>query len=96
MELNVFVTMLVLVSGLTTLTVEAIKASTDTKKPSLCAVIVAVILSALVGATYPILFNKGYDIKYFVMCCWLVILSAISSQVGYDKIKILLSEVFGA
>ena len=95
MDLHVFVTMLVLVSTLTTLSVEAIKNATDTKKPAVIAIVMAIVLSVLVGGTYPILFGVPYTIQYAVMILWLVILSAICSQVGYDKVKKALEEALG-
>lgn len=93
MTISEFTTMLMLISGLTTLFVEGIKDMAQIKAPNVCAIIVSAVLSILVAATYALTAGVTVTITYIIMTVWLIILGALCAMVGYDKVIQLLSQI---
>lgn len=90
MSLEIFLTLLLTVSILTGLTVEAIKETLkELEKPykaNILAGLVAVVLSLLVMAGYIVLIDATVNSKMAVYLIALVLLSWLSAMVGYDKV----------
>ena len=90
MNLEIFLTLLLTVSILTGLTVEAIKeVLKELERPykaNILAGLVAVVLSALVMAGYVTLVGAVINSKMVVYLIALVLLSWLSAMVGYDKV----------
>lgn len=90
MNLEIFLTLLLAVSILTGLTVEAIKeVLKELERPykaNILAGLVAVVLSVLVMAGYVTLVDAVINSKMAVYLIALVLLSWLSAMVGYDKV----------
>lgn len=90
MNLEIFLTLLLAVSILTGLTVEAIKeVLKELERPykaNILAGLVAVALSVLVMAGYVTLVDAVINSKMAVYLIALVLLSWLSAMVGYDKV----------
>ena len=86
MTVTVFTTMLMIVSTLTSLTTEAIKKATETKQPNLVALVTSAVISILVSLTYCIMTGAELTPQFIVTCVWLLLLSALTSMCGYDKV----------
>lgn len=86
---------LAIISGLTSLTVEAIKKLLGDRKYSsnLLAAIVAVILTVAVSAGYMIYYDMAFTPQIVVIVIALTFLSFLSATVGYDKIKQLIEQL---
>lgn len=86
MTVTVFTTMLMLISALTSLFTEGIKKVVNVKNPNIVAICVSIVLTVLVGVTYPILSETSYTMQYIVSMCWECILASLCAMVGYDKV----------
>ena len=86
---------LAIISGLTSLTVEAIKKILGDKKYSsnLLAAIVAVILTVAVSAGYLVYFSIPLTPQIVVIIIALVFLAFLASTVGYDKVVQLFKQI---
>lgn len=81
---------LIVTSGVTALIVEAIKKLTSDKKNfsyNLMALIVALIVSICYDIGYVILNDVVVDNKVIVRAIVVVVFTALSAEVGYDKVK---------
>lgn len=99
MTLDVFLILLLAVSSLTALFTEAIKKLMDetgkTYHPNLIAGAVAVVLSVAIDAAYVITTETVLNDKLAVYLIALVLLSWLSSMLGYDKIKQTIMQIKG-
>ena len=93
MTMNVFLTLLLAVSILTGLVVEALKKFFDKKlgdektySSNMLAGITAIVLSIIVGVFYCILANVAFSANIIIYLIALMLLSWLSSMVGYDKV----------
>lgn len=86
MTVATFTTILMIISSLTSLFTEGIKNVTDVKAPNVVAIVVSIVLSVLVGISYPIIYKVGIDTQYIVLMVWECILASLCSMVGYDKV----------
>lgn len=91
MTFETFLILLLITSSFTALVVEAIKKVMDeankTYRANLLAGAVSVVVSVAVGAGYIILTETVINDKLAVYLIALVLLSWLSSMLGYDKIK---------
>lgn len=88
---------LALISGLTTLTVEAIKKLLNDKQiqysSNLLAAIVAVILTLCVSVAYVLYFAVPLSIQVIISVVALIYLSFLCATIGFDKIKQLIEQI---
>ena len=88
---------LALISGLTTLTVEAIKKLLNDKQvqysSNLLAAIVAVILTLCVSVAYVLYFAVPLSIQVIISVIALIYLSFLCATIGFDKIKQLIEQI---
>ena len=88
---------LALISGLTTLTVEAIKKLLNDKQvqysSNLLAAIVAVILTLCVSVAYVLYFAVPLSVQVIISVIALIYLSFLCSTIGFDKIKQLIEQM---
>ena len=88
---------LALISGLTTLTVEAIKKLLNDKQvqssSTLLAAIVAVILTLCVSVAYVLYFAVPLSIQVVISVIALIYLSFLCATIGFDKIKQLIEQM---
>lgn len=99
MELNVFLILLLAVSLLTGLVTEGIKKPMDEAgrvyRSNLIAGAVAIILSVAIDAAYVIITETALNDKLAVYLIALVLLSWLSSMLGYDKVKQTILQIKG-
>lgn len=97
MNSGFLISALAIISGLTSLTVEAIKKLLGDRKYSsnLLAAIVAVVLTVAVSAGYMIYFDMALTPQIAVTVAALTFLSFLSATVGYDKIVQLFKQIGG-
>lgn len=99
MSLEVFLTMLTIVSVFTSLFTEGIKNVMEEKKkryaPNIIAGIVAIVLSLAVSIGYLILYDVVLTAKYIVVMVALVALAWLAAMVGYDKVIQALVQIRG-
>lgn len=99
MELNVFLILLLAVSLLTGLVTEGIKKLMDEAgrvyRSNLIAGAVAIILSVAIDAAYVIITETALNDKLAVYLIALVLLSWLSSMLGYDKVKQTILQIKG-
>ena len=95
MNSGFLISALAIISGLTSLTVEAIKKLLGDRKYSsnLLAAIVAVVLTVAVSAGYMIYFDMALTPQIAVTVVAMTFLSFLSATVGYDKVKGLLEQL---
>ncbi len=95
MSSGFLISALAIISGLTSLTVEAIKKILGDKKYSsnLLAAIVAVILTVAVSAGYLVYFSIPLTPQIVVIIIALVFLAFLASTVGYDKVVQLFKQI---
>lgn len=95
MSSGFLISALAIISGLTSLTVEAIKKILDDRKYSsnLLAAIVAVILTVAVSAGYLVYFSIPLTSQIVVIIIALVFLAFLASTVGYDKVVQLFKQI---
>lgn len=95
MSSGFLISALAIISGLTSLTVEAIKKLLGDRKYSsnLLAAIVAVILTVAVSAGYMIYFDMALTPQIAVIVVAMTFLSFLASTVGFDKIKQLIEQL---
>lgn len=90
MSLHVFLVLLLMVSSLTSLTVEGIKKLLDESGRSyysnLLAGMTAIVLSFCVGIGYEIFIRAGVTGQEILYLIALIFLSWLCSMVGYDKV----------
>ncbi len=90
MNLQMFLTLLLLVSALTVLTVEGIKKllneSGRSYHSNLLAGMTAIVLSFCVGIGYEIFIRAGVTGQEILYLIALIFLSWLCSMVGYDKV----------
>ena len=89
MTWKVFLTLLLVISTLTSLVVEALKKfiGEDKKYSSnLLAGIVAIVLSVVIGICYCIFFEIAFNSQIIIYIIALVLLSWLCSMLGYDKV----------
>lgn len=90
MTFETFLLLLMIVSVLTGLFTEAVKKLLDelnkSYKSNMLAGIVAAVLSAAIGTGYVILMETQINAKLAVILIALILLSWLSSMVGYDKV----------
>ena len=89
MTWKVFLTLLLVISTLTSLVVEALKKfiGEDKKYSSnLLAGIVAIVLSVVIGICYCIFFKIAFSSQIIIYIIALVLLSWLCSMLGYDKV----------
>lgn len=86
MTVATFTTILMIISSLTSLFTEGIKTLKEVKSPNVVAIVVSIVLSVLVGISYPIIYKVGIDTQYIVLMVWECILASLCSMVGYDKV----------
>lgn len=88
---------LALTSGLTTLTVEAIKKLLNDKQiaysSNLLAAIVAVILTLCVSVAYVLYFAVPLNVQVIISVIALIYLSFLCATIGFDKIKQLIEQM---
>lgn len=88
---------LALISGLTTLTVEAIKKLLDDRQiaysSNLLAAIVAVVLTLCVSIAYVLYFAVPMSIQVAISVIALIYLSFLCATIGFDKIKQLIDQM---
>ena len=88
---------LALISGLTTLTVEAIKKLLNDKQvqysSNLLAAIVAVILTLCVSVAYVLYFAVPLSVQVIISVIALIYLSFLCATIGFDKIKQLIEQI---
>lgn len=88
---------LALISGLTTLTVEAIKKLLNDKQiqysSNLLAAIVAVILTLCVSVAYVLYFAVPLNVQVVISVIALIYLSFLCATIGFDKIKQLIEQM---
>lgn len=95
MTVAVFTTILMLVSGLTSLFTEGIKKLFNAKAPNVIALIVSAVLSVLVCLTYAVIEEAVINLPFCLLTMWEIILSALCSMVGFDKVSQLLKQIGG-
>lgn len=95
MSSGFLISALAIISGLTSLTVEAIKKLIGERKYSanLLAAIVAVILTVAISAGYLVYYSISVTPQIIVIIIALVFLSFLASTVGFDKVKQLFSQL---
>ncbi len=95
MSSGFIISALAIISGLTSLTVEAIKKILGDRKYSsnLLAAIVAVILTVAVSAGYLVYFSIPLTPQIVVIIIALVFLAFLASTVGYDKVVQLFKQI---
>lgn len=95
MSSGFLISALAIISGLTSLTVEAIKKILGDRKYSsnLLAAIVAVILTVAVSAGYLVYFSIPLTSQIVVIIIALVFLAFLASTVGYDKVVQLFKQI---
>lgn len=95
MSSGFLISALAIISGLTSLTVEAIKKLMGERKYSanLLAAIVAVILTVAISAGYLVYYSISVTPQIIVIIIALVFLSFLASTVGFDKVKQLFSQL---
>ncbi|MBQ1297158.1 MAG: hypothetical protein IIY21_24145 [Clostridiales bacterium] len=95
MSSGFLISALAIISGLTSLTVEAIKKILGDRKYSsnLLAAIVAVILTVAVSAGYLVYFSIPLTPQIVVIIIALVFLAFLASTVGYDKVVQLFKQI---
>ena len=95
MSSGFLISALAIISGLTSLTVEAIKMILGDRKYSsnLLAAIVAVILTVAVSAGYLVYFSIPLTPQIVVIIIALVFLAFLASTVGYDKVVQLFKQI---
>ena len=93
MTMSVFLSLLLAVSILTGLVVEALKKFLDKKfrdekkySSNMLAGITALVLSIIVGVFYCILADIAFSVQIVIYLLALMLLSWLSSMVGYDKV----------
>lgn len=88
---------LALISGLTTLTVEAIKKLLNDKQiqysSNLLAAIVAIILTLCVSVAYVLYFAVPLSVQVIISVIALIYLSFLCATIGFDKIKQLIEQM---
>ena len=91
MTLEIFLLLLMAASILTSLFTEGIKTALSEWKgscyPNTIAGIVSVVLSTAICIAYTIMADVQFNAKMAVMLIALVLLSWLSSMIGYDKVK---------
>ena len=95
MSSGFLISALAIISGLTSLTVEAIKNLLGDRKYSsnLLAAIVAVVLTVAVSAGYMIYFDMAFTPQIVVIVIAITFLAFLSATVGYDKVKQLIGQM---
>lgn len=98
MDTNILITLLALISVLTTLSVQALKKILDENpnakySSNALAAIVAIVLSVAVMVAYHFYYGLPFDGRSVVEIIAVIFLSWLASQLGYDKIKGLISQV---
>lgn len=95
MSSGFLISALAIISGMTALTVEAIKKLLGERKYSanLLAAIVAVILTVAISAGYLVYYSISVTPQIIVIIIALVFLSFLASTVGFDKVKQLFSQL---
>ena len=88
MSTQVFLMLLLIISVLVGLTVEAIKVLKDDKEraTNLTAGITSVVISIIVGVFYCILANVTFNAQIVIYLIALVFLSWLCAMLGYDKV----------
>lgn len=89
MQIEEFLALLLFISILVSLTVEALKKFTDSanKLPSnLLTGIVSIVMSLIVGICYCILSNIAFNAQVIIYLIALVFLSWLCAMLGYDKV----------
>ena len=97
MNIELFLMLLLIVSVLTSLTVEAIKKLTSKKLLPINALtaIVSLVISFIVGIFYIILMNVTFSASVVVYLISLIFLSWLCAMLGYDKVIQTLSQFKG-
>lgn len=97
MNSGFLISALAIISGLTSLTVEAIKKLLGDRKYSsnLLAAIVAVVLTVAISAGYMIYYDMALTPQIAVTVIALTFLSFLSATVGYDKVVQLFKQIGG-
>lgn len=93
MTVAVFTTILMFVSGMTALFTEGFKNTFDAKAPNAIALIMSALFSVLVCVTYAVIQGVSVDLSFIVLTVWEIILSALTSMVGFDKVSQLLKQL---
>ena len=96
MSMQVFLMLLLAVSILTSLTVEALKKFIGDKfsySSNVLAGITAVVLSAIVGIFYCIMANVAFNSQIIILLIALVFLSWLCAMVGYDKVMQAIAQI---
>lgn len=96
---EIFIQALLLVSLLTTATVEGLKKLFEEKvisyKPTMLAVIVSAILSVAVTVGYLVYTSTAFTPQIAVLGVALIFLSFLCATNGYDKIKEIINQIIG-
>lgn len=96
MTFEVFLTLLLVVSTLTSLVVEALKKFLGENKKyssNMLAGLVAIVLSVAVGICYFILFEVAFSAQFVIYIVALVLIGWICSMLGYDKVVQILTQI---
>ncbi len=95
MSSGFLISALAIISGMTALTVEAIKKLLGERKYSanLLAAIVAVILTVAISVGYMVYYSIALTPQIAVIIVALVFLSFLASTVGYDKVIQLIKQL---
>ena len=96
MTMQVFLMLLLAVSVLVSLTVEALKKALNDKVPSNIIVgVVSTIISIAVGVAYYMLTGMAFSYQLIVYLAALIFLSWLCAMLGYDKVIQTLKQIKG-
>ncbi len=97
MSLHIFLLMLLIVSTLTGLVTEGVKKLLQewsiTYYANTLAGIVAVVVSAAVGAGYMVMVKAAFNAKMAVYLIALIFMSWLGAMVGYDKVRQAIAQI---
>ena len=97
MSLHIFLLMLLIVSTLTGLVTEGVKKLLQewsiTYYANTLAGIVAVVVSAAVGAGYMVMVEAAFNAKMAVYLIALIFMSWLGAMVGYDKVRQAIAQI---
>ena len=95
MTIQIFLVLLMAVSILVSLTVEALKKMHDNFPSNIMAAIVSIVISIVVGICYSIITNITFDAQLVIYLIALTFLSWLCAMLGYDKVVQALKQIKG-
>jgi len=93
MTVNLFITLITILSLVSSLLTEAIKKAFHSTKPTLLAAIVSVIVGWGGGASAYLLMDIPFETKSIVALVLLAPIIWIGATVGYDKVKEIIKQI---